>query len=244
MSAKDIREVAYGTSTIAFAVNRKDRRTLAIHVHPGGSVEVDAPLNAPDSRIDALVCKRARWIQKQERTFAELPHIQTEKQFVSGEAFRYLGRQYRLKVLQAECKSIRIMSGYIVVAVPDTKDKASIRNLVLAWYAERARCLLPERLAICAESARRHRLPSPSALTIRRMKKRWGSCSKAGRISISPEIVCAARDCIDYVLLHELCHLAEANHGPRFFQLLAKLCPDWKKQKNALEKAGASWMWV
>jgi predicted metal-dependent hydrolase len=231
----ELREILYGKTPIKFSIERKHRNTVAIHVHPDGSVAVSVPVNSETQKIDAVIKKRGRWIQKQRRAFEELYRVPTTKRYVAGESFRYLGRLYRLRLLSSDQTSVRLVGGYLEVGLRDKSDTNLIENLISIWYRQRATVLVAERLALCQKLITHYELPQPTAITIRSMKMRWGSCSKLGRISITPELVFARKECIDYLLLHELCHLAVKNHSAKFFALLSKVCPEWMTFKKWLE---------
>lgn len=207
---------------------------IAIHVEPDGSVVVDVPQETSDAAVQAAVQRRARWISSQvtavrARLAHALPHAP-----VSGESLRYLGRRYVLKVVVDEARDghVRLRGMRIEVAVAEN-NAPRVRALLDAWYRQRAGEVLAARLAVLAPSLSWVRTPPPMQLRVTR--KRWGSCSPTGRLTLNPNLVKAPRECIDYVLFHELCHLGEHNHGPRFHRLLDSLMPDWRRVKARLD---------
>ena len=111
-----------------------------------------------------------------------------------------------------------------------------VKELFDAWYARKARCWLAARLDACWESFPSLGLQKPT-LRLRRMRTHWGSMSGTGTLSIRPDLIRAPRECIDYVILHELCHLVHPNHGPEFRELQAQIVPDWERRKHRLELA-------
>ena len=228
--------VSYGRLVIAFDVQYRARKTLAIHVHPGGRVEVIAPLDAPLDAIKAKVVKRGRWILKQQHHFAQLPTQLPERCYRSGEGYRYLGRQYRLKVETAAESHVKLHQGRLTVMLPDPHDVARIQTLIEHWYRQRAEVVFAERLAVCLLVVRRFGVPSPEGWRLVRMAKRWGSCSRAGQILLNPELVMAPKDCIDYVVTHELCHLQVHNHSPAYYRLLDRVMPSWQVHKRRLDQ--------
>lgn len=232
----DVPSVQYGTSTIQYRIVRKERRTLAIHVHPDGRVVVDAPKEASAERVAALVSKRGAWVLRQQRELAALPDVAPIKRFLPGESIRYLGRQYRLKLVESSVVRVRAVPGYIEVHSPRKPSPAEIGKLVNAWMDDRAREVLRARYTECLASLTRLQLPEANSLRVRRMRTRWGSCSKSRNITLNPELIYAPKDCIDYVITHELCHLREMNHGPRFSRLMDRALPGWKELRVRLNR--------
>lgn len=237
-------EVAYGERTIAFDVVRAERETLGIHVHPSGRVEVRAPLEAAAEDVRARVQRRARWILRHQRRFAELVQDQPAKEYVSGETHRYLGRQYRLKVIpvgdaasmegERYGEGVRLVGRYFEVHTTEPGDPAHTRELLERWYREKAERHLRERFERgCGLMARYGVEPPP--LQIRRMERRWGSCTPSGRVLLNPRLVLAPTACIDYVVVHELCHLQHPHHSRDFYDLLGRVLPDWEERKARLE---------
>lgn len=151
----------------------------------------------------------------------------------------YLGRRYRLKVIQVESAevSVKLRGSHLEVRVTDPQ-RQSVCEATKRWIRERARDVFAERLkTIVAEL--NWRLPTP-AMRLQAMQVQWGSCSPGGRLTLNPWLVKAPRDCIDYVVLHELCHLKEHNHSPRFYKLLDKHMPQWRNRKKRLDELAES----
>lgn len=228
---------SYGDEVIAFSLRRQPSRTVsrvAIHVEPDARVLVDAPDTAPLADVLVAVKKRARWIsQHVDAARARLAHL-PPREYVSGESLHYLGRRYRLKVfVNADAVvEARMRGAFITVTAPEPAPN-TIRSALDAWYRQRARELFADRLAAVAAPLRWVKQLPPMRLQF--MTVQWGSCSPSGRITLNPLLVKAPRECIDYVLLHELCHLLHHNHSPKFYRTLDRHMPNWRAVKAKLD---------
>jgi len=145
-----------------------------------------------------------------------------------------LGRQYRFKVSEGEALSVKLTRGFLTAVVPDTADTAQVQTLVNEWYRTQAKRVLPERLTAMLPRFARVGLPKEPQLAIRTMKSRWGSCTEAGVITLNLKLMQVPKPYIDYVIVHELCHLVEHNHGQRFYRLFDRMMPDWRTQRERL----------
>lgn len=225
---------SYGTTNIAYSVEFRDRKTMAIEVHPDGSVQVIAPLQTLPEVIQAKVEKRASWIAKQLRFFKGNTSTKYMQEWVSGESIYYLGRQYRLKISEGN-PSVKLSGKYLLVQVRDKSNKAKIESLVNTWYLEHAKLKFKERIELLQRILDKESL-TLNELKIRKIGKRWGSCTSKGNIVLNIDLIRVPVHCIDYVLIHEICHLKHHHHGPEFWGMLLKYCPDWVKLKEKLEK--------
>lgn len=227
--------IKFGGGQIDFRLRRSSRRTLAIRVQPDLDVVVTAPKKTALENVLVKVRKRAGWIKRQQRYFAGFLPQTPPRQYVSGETHRYLGRQYRLKVVAAESEGVKLRGQFIWVHTPDKADRTRVRKLVEGWYLTHAK----ERLTRSfAESTVRlgTRMASPPRMQLRRMNKRWGSWTPRGGVWLNPELVKAPASCVDYVVTHELCHAVHGNHGKKFYDLLRRVMPDWEMRKARLER--------
>jgi predicted metal-dependent hydrolase len=214
------RRAIYGTAVIEYTLRRSARRTLSISVHAEG-VSVVAPEGVDAQAVDERVRRRARWILRQQRRFEELKPRTPERRFVGGETHRYLGRQYRLKVEACVHDRVRLLHGRLVVESRQAWSVTRTATLLRGWMRQRAGEVLRERYEAAGAIAARLGIAQPK-LTIRTMQKRWGSHTASGRIN---------------VIVHEMCHVAEPNHSPRFFRLLRRSMPDWERRKEMLERS-------
>lgn len=226
----------YGHTEIQFRVLRRPRKTLEIGVRPDLKVEVVAPLEATADEILEKVRKRAPWIRKQLRFFFQFQPRTPERRYLPGETHRYLGRQYRLKVIPAAARQVRLRGGFIEVCFPATQQPQVTQALVEGWFKTRAQVKFPERLEVCLKRFPDSESYRPAGMIIRVMRQRWGSMSAARRLVLNRILVQASVDAIDYVITHELCHLSEPHHGPAFLHLLERIMPDWEARKLKLER--------
>lgn len=230
--------ILFGTTIIEYELTYSERKTLAIHVYPDCSVVVDAPLGSSMTDIEQKIYKRGGWILHQQRQFQDYaPANPLPRRYVSGESYRYLGRQYRLKVIEGTVVGVRLSRGYLTVNIRDRNDRNQIAALLDGWYRSHAKRVFQERLKVCFPRVESLGVEDPP-LAIRNMKSRWGSCTPSGRIILNLKLIQAPKDLIDYVILHELCHLKEHNHSPAFYALLDKVLPGWptlKKRLNGTE---------
>lgn len=229
-----LHQVQYGTTTIDYELVYAKRKTLAIHVYPDCSVVVKAPKGVQLPQVETSILKRAGWILRQQRKFEQYPVRHTlPRQYVSGEAYRYLGRQYRLKVIETEIEQVRLSRGFITVSVRNSADKMKIAHLLEKWFRSHAHRVFNERLAACFPRVESLGISYPE-LAIREMKSRWGSCSGNGKVTLNLKLIYVPKDLIDYVVIHELCHLKELNHSPAFYALLDRILPDWRERRDRL----------
>lgn len=222
---------------IPFSLSFGTRKSLKIDVHPDQTVTVTAPSEASVEEVVVRVRRRAPWIVKQIRYFDRFVPLQPPRRYVGGETHLYLGRQYRLKIIECEIREAKLMGGYLHVHAPNPNDHGGVRKLVERWYRDHAVRILNHRLKICYESMKKFDLPALVPV-FRKMDKRWGSCSTSGKIMLNTELARAPIDAIDYVVTHELCHLKYPHHGKEFYQLLERVMPDWERRKERLEMSG------
>ena len=207
---------------------------MQIAVYPDGKVVVKAPEGTLVEEVKKRVRRRSRWIKKQLDYFQQFEPRTPPRCYVSGETHFYLGRRYRLKVISATESSVKLSRGFLHVSVKETAESAVIKQLLDCWYTEKAQQHFPASFKRCWPAFEKQGLPCPN-LKIRTMKTRWGSLSSKGNLTLNLVLIRAPRECIDYVMTHELCHLVHSNHGPGFYQLLEQTMPDWKQHKAKLE---------
>ncbi len=227
--------INYGNQVIHYQVcYLSDRKhNVAIHVHPNGSVQVDVPEHTAAVDIKKAVLKRARWVIKHLSQIDEQKRHTLPREYVSGETHFYLGRRYQLKVIDHEAELVKMLGGKLVIHSQD-KSAAHAKALLWLWYRNRSEKVFGKRLNAMAAELPWTRKKAPRWKLLK-MKKQWGSCSPKGLLSINPHLIKAPRDCIDYVLLHELCHLQEHNHSKQFYKLLDRHMPDWTSRKAKLD---------
>ena len=210
---------------------KKEVKNITLKVRPNGEAILTAPKSASDEHIKFIIEKRAKWIAKKRAFFASFKTSQ--KEYVSGEDFKYLGRSYRLKVVQSKEECVKLQCGYLELFVKDKSDLKRKENLIYEWYHEKATLyffnILQEFNKIVKQDSK--------SVKIRQMKTRWGSCNPyKSYINLNIELIKKPRACIEYVVFHELAHLLYPNHSKKFYDYLTLYMPDWQKRKEILER--------
>ncbi len=235
--------VRWGNTEIPYVIRRSDRRgTVAIAVEASGTVVLTAPPAASVTRLDGVVRAKAKWIVDRVRRRSDLPPPRP-REFVSGETFSYLGRQYRLRVLPGHAvRPIALRGGHLELPMPedlhDETRAAYARAALIDWYKRRAREQMPAWLAPWVEAMR---VETPKLL-VTDQEKRWGSCSR-GTLRINWRIVQAPRNLVDYVVAHEVAHLAHPHHGVSFWKALGSVMPDYDSRRARLRALGSELAW-
>ena len=226
----------YGDEQITVERRNRPQATdkVLIKVYPDCRVIVSAPEEADHEAVLSAVKQRGRWIYEQLRDFRKQREFTTPRLYISGESHYYLGKQYLLKVIEApeQAQGVKLLRGKLEVSVR-VKSANKVKALLTNWYKARAKEIFTKRLDAMLEQALWVEERPP--LRILTMQTQWGSCSPNGRITLNPHLVKAPRECIDYVILHELCHLAEHNHSERFYRLMNQVMPTWEKTKENLD---------
>lgn len=228
------REYRHDTGeTLGFRFIRSARKTIALYVHRDGSVMVRAPLRASLAQVFLFMRERWEWLELQRIRFLEEPPP-APLVYRDGEAFLHLGQPLLLRVRNAARNQARRVGEELHVAVAGDDD-AMLTGVIELWQRREARRVFPLRLAFCHEAMQELYLPFPE-LKIRKMRSRWGSCTKKRVITLNLELIRTPPECIDYVITHELCHLVEFNHSPRFYALQSRFLPDWQVRRQRLDE--------
>ncbi|MDA8082811.1 MAG: SprT family zinc-dependent metalloprotease [Nitrospiraceae bacterium] len=223
----------WGSTRISYVYSYSKRKTRGLRVYPDLSVVVSTPFDTDIEKIRDFVRRRGEWIVKAQQQFdLHLPKL-PPRQYISGETHRYLGRQYRLKIEQGLENSVKCLRGYLLITTKASPKATAAKALLVKWYRLHAATVFAERLRFCHAKAKRLGIPLPH-VNIRLMVSRWGSFSLSGRITLNLALIKAPKECIDYVIMHELCHFKEKHHGPRFWGLMTQLMPDYKAKRDKL----------
>ena len=226
----------YGDETIVVqcALRQVVKGRILIKVHPDCRVVASVPPGTPELDVISALKKRGRWIYQQLRDFREQQTHIVPRQYVSGESHYYLGKQYQLKVTEdaAVTQKVKMLRGRLEVTVRH-KSAERVKAVLVEWYRERARDVFQRRLDLLIPQTLWVSERPP--IRLRAMQTQWGNCSAKGCLTLNPWLVKASSECIDYVLLHELCHVAEHNHSEEFYRLMGQVMPGWEKVKKRLD---------
>lgn len=235
--SKKILSFYYGEEAIVFERLEKQKPSpkVSIKVDSDCKVRVYAAKEVSDSDVIHATKKRGKWIHRKLKEFKALDEEHSPREYVSGESHFYLGRRYMLKVYQGKSQQprVRLFRGSLEVFCKD-KSPENVKMLLDNWYKEKAKQVFAEQIGrIVQKTPWVFEIPP---FTVRVMKKQWGSCSPKGRLLLNTHLVKASKECIDYVILHELCHLVEHNHSKRFYKLMEQVMPEWEQRKKELDR--------
>lgn len=222
----------YDAEKIEFAVMKSKRKSLSIAIQPDGNLLVKAPLFMSDSEILKWVKTKTSWIIRQRAKVHKQQIENPPKQYVSGEHFWYMGQAYELdvRISGGRAGMVGIVEGKIVL-FSKTAESPEVQKRLADWYIKQAKLLIPKRVRYFAEQMGE----SFGNITIKNQKKRWGSCSSVRNLNFNWRLIMAPREVLDYVVVHELCHLRQMNHSKEFWDEVEKVLPDYKVHKKWLE---------
>ena len=224
--------VEFGSKKIEFTIKYSARKTLGIKVSPDKTVQVSVPLETSMEEIEKWVYKKAKWIFKQQNYFDTIELFDVNYEIKSGYSIFYLGRQYKINIEISKKEEVSYLGNQFLIYV---KKKVSASVIFENWWKERAIQKISEiALPMMKRFEKKHEIPS--IIYFREMPTRWGSCTVKNKLIFNPRLIHLPKRCIEYVIMHELCHLIYKHHNRDFFDFLTLKMPDWKKRKQRLDK--------
>lgn len=203
------------------------RKTVAVQVR-NGQVFIIVPHDLPLVEIKRIIAQKARWItRKLQQNRLKPPGT---KEYVTGERFWFLGQSYRLQLVAGNNQTVVRMDDCILVTTA-TQAPQEVRAALVAWYQDQAKLELPRRVHCYADKMQ----VQATSVVIKTYRARWGTCYADGRIALNWKIIMAPDTVIDYVVVHELCHLVHFNHSRAFWQLVQQYQPDYQAAKAWLK---------
>lgn len=224
-------QFTFGSKEINYELSYQDRKTLGIRVYPDGKVRVIAPCDTSNEKLQNKLKEKAPWIIRQQLDFLSYHPLTPPRKYINGETHLYLGRQYKLRIEEAPQNKVKLLRGRLLVF---RKPNIKAESLLTNWYRKKAHMHFKDILQKVLPLFARYNIPKPELL-IRQMPTRWGSCTPKGKVILNPELIKAPKGSIEYVIIHELCHLIHHNHTKAFYELQETIMPDWKKWKERLE---------
>lgn len=235
-SPKNQREFIFGSFVYCYDLITQDRKTLSLTVAPDMRICVKCPHDTAEDRIEQFLKRKWFWLEKQLHFFGKFQRKRYEKEYVSGESFHYLGRQHQLLVKQGSEDKVSLLRGVLLVqTTKSVTDSTYTKKLLTNWFKKKTDKIFADRFDVMKERFDYKQMPT---LSMRVMKKRWGSFVSKEKIVLHPKLIHVSKDCIDYVIVHELCHMRYKNHDQKFFAFLNEKYPRWEKKKEKLESVG------
>ena len=223
--------------TIEYILTKTKRKTIGISVGVEMGVKVAAPKGMTKQQIEEVILKNSKWILEKLQDMEGKK--QTKAEFKAGESFSYLGKEYILEVIEInnrEKEGVEI-EGLVAPTMRlyiHSNTQENIKKVLLNWYRHEASRILKERIEILGGKTGLY----PLSVVIKDQKSRFGSCSSKKNINLNWKLVMAPMEVIDYVVLHELCHLKEMNHSKEFWNLVESFMEDYKERRKWLKEHG------
>ena len=219
-----------GLDTLEYKVTYSDRKTIAVEVERDGHLCVRAPRTTSDEEIERFVQKRRFWVYQKRKAIQRQAEIARKREYVSGETFAYLGRNYRLDVRQVPDSELRFENKFILPRhlLPQAGD------CFRCWYKARA----DERIGARARRWARSMGIQFNRVMISDMSRRWATCTAKENLNFNWRLIMAPLKVVDYVIVHELAHIIELEHSDRFWNLVRVTLPGYRDSLNWLEKHG------
>ncbi len=237
------RRVIYDNEIIYYNLEIKNVKNINLRINRNGEVFVSANSFVDIEYIDNFVLSNGKYIIDSVKQFNELLQYKLkEKEYVSGETFCILGRKQRLKVIQGNIDDVLSDGVYIYLTTKNIHDYKKKKTIMKKYLDLQCKSVFQEILINIYPIFQKYGVNIPE-LRIRDMKTRWGSCiSNKGIIILNKRLLEAPRYCIEYVVVHELCHFIHPNHSKSFYNFMTMIMPDWKERKIILDKTARYWL--
>jgi predicted metal-dependent hydrolase len=220
---------------IKYSIVYSHRRSIGISVKPDSTVTVHAPYRTSQIRIEQLIISKSAWIKKHLENFKSSVRI-NEKQLIRNGSYVFLnGKRYLIDISYSSRARVMIKDENILIGIKDPSDHGNAVRVYEKWIKEKAEIVFHDRFYSILATYKDYNF-RPTELRVRALKRRWGSCTIKGCITLSSELIKLDDIFLEYVILHELCHLKHHNHGKEFYSLLSEVFPEWKKVRSELKR--------
>ena len=226
---------------IDFVLEYRKRKTMSIRIDHTGRVLVAAPRGLAQDKIIELLKSKSKWILNKLKEVEEIGYEEVQKEFVDGEFFMYLGENYPLHIEIYDCikkPEISMVQNRIYIRTPKN-DSELLKKAMEKWYREKCFMTIRQRVDYYKEFVGKE----PNNIKVKEQKKRWGSCTSRGDILFNWRCIMAPMEVVDYIVVHEMCHLIHMNHSKMFWQLVESVIPDYKEKRDWLKKYGVFMNW-
>jgi len=241
LSEKLNQKLNYGSDVIEYSVVKTNRRKTSEVIVDKDTVEIRAPIDKPDQEIRNIIKDKANWILRKQKEYRDLSPEITKPVFGENSTLPYLGTNYPLKIFTKEAgNSISFADGQFIINIWPSKNATAqyIERLYEHWLMKIARLVLKNKVETYSQKLG---VNAPKKIIIKKLKNRWGSLSKNGdTINLNVNLVKASADVVNYIVLHEICHLKIKEHSHHYWELLSKFMPDYEEKANWLNINGGN----
>lgn len=231
MNARRVRDIEYQL------LPGTDRKTTDIVIERNGSVVVRPPKSLSAEHVDAVVESKRIWIYRNLAEWRDLNATAVVREWVNGETFLYLGRTYRLSLVPNQSQPLKLENGRFCLdrRLIDKHGPVAAKKAFELYYAQRAYFRIKERVRFFAPKVG----VTPTGIQVGDIGYKWGACTQSGLLTFHWKCMMATPKVMDYIVVHELCHIHQANHTDAFWNEVDKVMPDYGERKDWLRKNGA-----
>ena len=227
----------YKDKSFSISVKHSSRKTVGISVHPDKKIEITAPVGTSFALIQRVIERKSKWISSQLNQLEKYQVMEQIREYISGQTLKLLGRDYMIRLIQIEDfeeERIKKEKRLLKVYVHDRNQSERINLLIEDWLRNEAMIYLAQKFEECYDRVKKYNISKP-LYYLRYMNRRWGSCTSKGTVLLNPDIIQLPSHCIEYIIMHELCHLKYRNHSKEFYHFFDTVMPNWKDCSQALD---------
>lgn len=228
----------YKDNIIEYSLSRKAKRNVNFRITNNGDICISAPRYVSKAELEKMIYERAPWIIENQNKIRNKKHNLMEDNIINGNYIFLNGQKYYIKISSAKSNDIHFRDNILVLQIKEKyrDSQEYINSFFDNWIKEMMYVFSDKLIDKYLDKLKKYNLKKPD-LAIRTMTSRWGSCTPSkNKIIINKNLMYPPHKCLEYVVLHELAHLVEANHSKKFYAIIAEIMPDWKERKNTLNE--------
>jgi predicted metal-dependent hydrolase len=229
------RTITIASEEVEIDIIRSSRRTIALYVRPGGTLLIRAPWYVPLYALMQFANQKTDWITRQRKKLKNVNPAAEVMIIENGSVIPFLGREITVTVKKGAVAETELCDGELIISLTGEASPEKITLLTERWYLREAKRRLVSRTSELA-GMYSGMLPQPRSIGVRKMKRRWGTCHSNGDIWLNRELIKKEPGLIDYVIIHELCHLVHHNHGKEYYALLGSIIPGYPNLRKKLRQ--------